>query len=120
MPINQGFGQPTCAASSSIISLDRNPFKGGIPAMDSEAMAAMVKVTGMRVRRPPRRRRSRVCASWSTIPAVMKSAALKTAWFKIWKIATVAASGVPKPRSMVIRPRWLTVEKARSAFRSSL
>jgi hypothetical protein len=63
---------------------------------------------------------SRVCASWSTIPADMKSAALKVAWLMMWNTATVAAALVPKPRSMVIRPRWLTVEKASSALRSSL
>jgi hypothetical protein len=81
-----------------------------MPAIDSEAMAAMAKVTGIRRRRPPRRERSRVCVSWSTMPAVRKSAALKLAWLTMWKMATAAASGVPKPRSMVIRPRWLTVE----------
>jgi len=64
----------------------------------------MAKVTGIRVRRPPRRRRSRLCASWSTIPAVMKSAALKIAWFSMWNTATVAAAWVPKPSSIVTRP----------------
>ena len=40
----------------------------------------------------------------------MKRAALKLAWFRMWNTATTAASGVPKPSSMVISPRWLTVE----------
>ena len=38
----------------------------------------------------------------------------------MWNTATTAAALVPSPRSMVMRPRWLTVENARSAFRSSL
>ena len=54
------------------------------------------------------------------IPAVMNSAALNVAWLMMWNTAITAASGVPKPSSMVIRPRWLTVEKASSPFRSSL
>ena len=76
----------------------------------AEVSRILAKVIGISWRNPPRRRRSRVWAAWSTIPAVMNSAALKLAWLRMWKIATVAAAGVPKPRSMVIRPRWLTVE----------
>jgi hypothetical protein len=53
---------------------------------------------------------SRVPASWSTMPAFMNSAALKVAWLRMWNTAATAASGVPKPSSMVTRPRWLTVE----------
>ena len=34
-------------------------------------------------------------------------------------MAATAASGVARPSSIVVKPRWLTVEKARSAFRSS-
>lgn len=62
---------------------------------------------------------SRVPASWSTMPTLMNSAALKVAWLSTCSTATAAAAGVPKPSSMVINPRWLTVEKASSALRSS-
>ena len=50
----------------------------------------------------------------------MNSAALKVAWLMMWKTAAIAPASVPSPSSMVISPRWLTVENASSAFRSSL
>ena len=49
-----------CSASSSIISFDKNPLSSGIPAIDSAANVATTKVTGISVRKPPRRRISRV------------------------------------------------------------
>ncbi len=38
----------------------------------------------------------------------------------MWKTAATTAMRVDRPSSIVRRPRWLTVEKASSAFRSSL
>ena len=102
--------QAVSTASWSIISLEMKPLKGGRPAIDAPATIAMVAVTGISCSRPPRRRMSRVPASWSTMPAFMNSAALKVAWLRMWNTAATAASGVPKPSSMVTRPRWLTVE----------
>ena len=53
---------------------------------------------------------SRVPVSWSMMPAAMNSDALKVAWFMMWKTAATAASGLFRPSSSVIRPRWLMVE----------
>ena len=91
-----------------------------MPAIDSAASVAIAKVIGINLRKPPRRRMSRVCVSWSMMPADMNSAALKVAWFRMWNIAAIAPKAVPVPSSMVMRPRWLTVEKARRAFKSCL
>jgi len=44
------------------------------------------------------------------MPAAMKSDALNVAWFITWKTAATAASGLLRPRSSVISPRWLIVE----------
>ena len=109
-----------CAAASSIISLERKPLSSGRPAIEAAATMASVPVIGISQSRPPSRRASRVPVSWSTMPATRNSAALKVQWLRMWKTAATAAIGVPMPNSMVIRPRWLTVEKASSALRSSL
>ena len=53
---------------------------------------------------------SRVPVSWSMMPAAMNSDALNVAWFMMWKIAATSASGLSRPSSSVIRPRWLIVE----------
>ena len=81
---------------------------------------AKVAVHGISCAKPPNLRMSRVPVSWSTMPAVMNSAALKLAWFKMWKIAATAASGEPSPIRKVIKPRWLMVEYASKPFRSCL
>ena len=64
-------------------------------AMAAEATIARVAVYGIGRRSPLSRRMSRVPVSWSMMPAAMKSDALKTAWFMMWKIASTMASGVP-------------------------
>ena len=69
--------------SAKNISLDRKPFSSGTPAMAAAATVASVAVTGMRVRRPDRRRMSRVPLSWSMMPTAMNSDALKVAWFMV-------------------------------------
>ena len=71
---------------------------------------ASVAVIGMKRYRPLRRRMSRVPVSWSMMPAAMNSEALNVAWFRMWKTAATAPSGVFRPSSTVIRPRWLMVE----------
>ena len=71
---------------------------------------ASVAVIGIAWRSPLSRRMSRVPVSWSMMPAAMNSDALNTAWFMMWKIAATMASGVPRPASVVISPRWLIVE----------
>ena len=55
--------QGVWSASSSIISFERKPFSGGMPAIDRAAISVIANVTGIRRRSPPRRRMSRVCAS---------------------------------------------------------
>ena len=101
---------PASKASAKNISLDRKPLSSGTPAMAPEATMARVAVIGIAWRSPLSRRMSRVPVSWSMMPAAMNSDALNTAWFMMWKIAATMASGVPRPASVVIRPRWLTVE----------
>ena len=56
------------------------------------------------------RRMSRVPVSWSMMPAVMNSEALKVAWLMMWNTAATAAMGVSRPNRSTIRPRWLMVE----------
>ena len=82
----------------------------GTPAIAAAATIASVAVIGMKRKSPLNRLRSRVPASWSMMPAAMNKEALKVAWFTAWKIAATAASGVPRPSSRVISPRWLIVE----------
>ena len=104
--------------SAKNISLDKKPLSSGTPAMAALATMARVAVTGIILRKPDRRRISRVPDSWSTMPAAMKSDALKVAWFMMWKTAATAASGLLRPSSKVIRPRCDSVEYANKALRS--
>ena len=97
-------------ASARNISLDRKPFNRGTPAIAAAATIARVAVKGMKRKRPLSLRISRVPASWSMMPAAMKSDALKVAWFTVWKMAAIQANGLPNPSSSTIRPRWLIVE----------
>ena len=101
---------PACSASCSIISLLMKPLKGGSPAMAALATSTRPPTTGIDAISPPRRRMSRVPVSWSTMPALMNSAALKAAWFRMWNTAATADSGDDSPIRKVISPRWLTVE----------
>ena len=59
--------------------------------MDAAATMASVAVIGMALYRPESRPRSRVPVSWSTMPAAMKSEALKVAWLTMWKMAATSA-----------------------------
>ena len=104
--------------SAKNISFDRKPLSSGTPAMAAAATVASVAVTGMRVRRPDRRRMSRVPLSWSMMPTAMNSDALKVAWFMVWNTAATAASGLLRPSSKVIKPRCEMVEYASSPLRS--
>ena len=97
-------------ASVKNISFDRKPFASGTPAIDAAAIIASVAVQGISRIRPPSLRMSRVPVSWSMMPAVMNSEALKVAWFRIWNTAATVDSGVARPIRKVIRPRWLIVE----------
>ena len=100
---------PTTASVKNI-SLDKKPLVKGTPAMDAAATMDSVAVQGMSDHRPPSLRMSREWVSWSTMPAIMNSEALKVAWLSTWNTAATAASGEPKPTKKVIRPKWLTVE----------
>ncbi len=99
-----------CSDSSNNISLDRKPLNSGTPAIAAAAIIASVAVQGIRRHRPARRRMSRVPVSWSMMPAVMNSAALKVAWLRMWNTAATADSGESSPIRKVISPRWLMVE----------
>ncbi len=78
--------------------------------MEALATIARVAVNGIRRTRPLSLRMSRVPVSWSMMPAAMNSEALKVAWLRMWNTAATAASGLLRPSSRVIRPRWLMVE----------
>ncbi|MNZ19988.1 hypothetical protein D3C78_370300 [compost metagenome] len=52
------------------------------------------------------------------MPAAMNNEALKVAWLRMWNTAATAASGLFRPSSRVIRPRWLMVEYASRPLRS--
>ena len=101
---------PACKASSNIISLLMKPFSGATPAIAAAAMMTSVPITGIMAISPPSSRMSREWVSWSTMPALMNSAALKAAWLRMWNTATTIDSGVDRPIMKVIRPSWLTVE----------
>ena len=78
--------------------------------MDAAATMDSVAVQGMNFHRPPSWRMSREWVSWSTMPAIMNSEALKAAWLSTWNTAATAASGEPRPMRNTTSPRWLTVE----------
>ena len=78
--------------------------------MAAAATIASVAVLGISVNRPPSWRMSQVPVSWSMMPAVMNSAALKVAWFRLWNTAATADSGESSPIRNTISPRWLMVE----------
>ena len=100
----------TKVVSAKNISFEMKPLSSGTPAMDAAATMASVAVIGMALYRPESRPRSRVPVSWSTMPAAMKSEALKVAWLTMWKMAATSARLLFRPSSSVIRPRWLMVE----------
>ena len=79
--IHQSGNSPRRATvSPKNISFDRKPFNSGTPAMAAAATIARVAVIGMHLNSPFSLRMSRVPASWSMMPAAMKSDALKVAW----------------------------------------
>jgi hypothetical protein len=53
---------------------------------------------------------SRVPVSWSMMPALMNSEALKVAWLRMWNTPATTASGSSRPNSSGDQPRWLIVE----------
>ena len=84
--------------------------RSGTPAIAAEATIASTAVSGMYLHSPWSRRMSRDPVSWSMTPAAMKSDALKAAWLRMWNTPATVASGVDRPNSSVISPRWLMVE----------
>ena len=111
---------PATIVSAKNISFDRKPLSSGTPAIAAAATIATVAVIGMARRKPLNRFISRVPVSWSTMPAAMKSEALKVAWFIMWNTAATRASWLFMPSSSVIKPRWLIVEYAEHAFHVAL
>ena len=97
-------------AASSRPSFETKPSRGGTPAMETAASVRAVPVTGMRTCLPASMRRSRVPASWSTMPISMNRALLNSACATVWTTAAVNAAGVPMPMTAVSRPSWLMVE----------
>jgi hypothetical protein len=60
---------PYCSAAWSVVSrissLLQNPASGGIPASDSAPITIVMKVIGIRERRPPIRRMSWAGTTWA-------------------------------------------------------
>ncbi len=73
-------GASVSRATAKNISLDKKPLSNGIPAIASDAVIASALVTGIKRRRLPSLRMSRVPVSWSMMPAAMNNEALNTAW----------------------------------------
>lgn len=90
----------------------------GTPAIANEAMTASALVNGIRRRRLPSLRMSRVPVSWSMMPAAMNNEALNTAWLRMWNTPATTAIGVDRPNSIVIKPRCEMVEYASTPLRS--
>ena len=65
---------PSASVAAPISSFATKPRPSGSPAIETQAIAAAAKVSGITRPRPESRVRSRVPASWSTAPAAMKSA----------------------------------------------
>ncbi len=73
-------------AAPRICSLEKKPTNGITPTSDSEPMRNDHDVRGSCLSKPPYLRMS--CSSfiaWITLPAAMKSRALKNAWERRWK-----------------------------------
>ncbi len=81
-----------------ISSLLQKPFSGGTPAIDSEPMAEVAAVSGMRLARPPILSRERVPVDCSIAPAFRKSSDLNRAWLNRWNRPPMMPSGVPMPK----------------------
>ena len=98
---------PDKFATSSVknISLDKKPLVNGTPAIEAAVIMVRVAVKGSSCHKPLSLRKSRVPDSWSIIPAIINSAALKVAWLMIWKMAAATANGEPMPSKHMIRPK---------------
>jgi hypothetical protein len=86
--------------------------------MDAALTSATTRVGVHPESRNGSSRMSRVCASWSTIPTTMNSAALNSPWASTNAHPAAVASGWPMPRRTTMKPSWLIVPKASSCFRS--
>ena len=79
---------PFARAAARIESFEKKPENGGIPASASDPIRNAQNVSGISRRSPPILRRScSPVSAWITIPAAMKSSALKKACVIRWNIA---------------------------------
>ena len=101
---------PICRVSAKNISLDRKPFSSGTPAIAAAATMASTAVKGMVFPEPVEAPHVARAALVVDDAGGHEQRALKVAWLRMWNTAATAASGVPRPSSRVIRPRWLIVE----------
>ncbi len=78
--------KPAWTAAMTMMSLLQKPLKGGTPAMDREAMVQVVRVTGIRSRKPPISFSCRVPVANSMEPEQRNRSDLNTEWLTRWKI----------------------------------
>ena len=71
---------PACIAAIIMISLLQKPLKGGMPAIDSEAMVQVALVKGICSRSPPISFNCLVPVLYSMEPEHRKSKDLNTEW----------------------------------------
>src|SRR5207245_25569 len=110
----------TANAAPRISSFEKNPAKGGMPAIASVAIHMRGAVQGMERASPPIFRMSWAsscecvawyapCMAWITLPEPRNRRALKNAWVARWKMPAAYAP-VPTPTNMY--PSCETVEYA--------
>ena len=86
--------------------------------MDAAPMPATMPSARDERNTPESWRTSRVPDWWSMIPTTRNRVALNSPWASSIARPARAASGVPRPTTMVRKPSWLTVPYARMSLMS--
>jgi hypothetical protein len=86
--------------------------------MDAAPMAATTPSAREERKTPDNLRTSRVPDWWSMMPTTRNRVALNSPWARSIASPASAASGVPRPTTMVRKPSWLTVPYARMSLMS--
>src|SRR5664280_3424658 len=81
-----------------MIALLQKPEKGGTPAVDSEPMAEVMLVAGIREPRPPIEFMSVVLSRCSRAAELTNRRLLAMQWLNRWNTTPARASGLPQPR----------------------
>ena len=78
--------------AASISSLEKNPLRGQIPAIERQATRKVMWVSGMYLRSPPMADISLEWTAWIMQPAPRKRSALNIACVKRWNIEAMYPS----------------------------